>query len=89
MKKIIILVVLSFSLTNCAQKKPNIIFLFCDDAGYADFGFQGSDVMITPNLDKLSKEGVKFTQGYVTDATCGPSRAGLITGKYQQKFGYQ
>ena len=89
MKKIIILLVLSFSLTNCAQKKPNIIFLFCDDAGYADFGFQGSTVMKTPNLDKLSKEGIKFTQGYVTDATCGPSRAGLITGKYQQKFGYQ
>ena len=89
MKKIIILLVLSFSLTNCAQKKPNIIFLFCDDAGYADFGFQGSKVMKTPNLDKLSKEGIKFTQGYVTDATCGPSRAGLITGKYQQKFGYQ
>lgn len=89
MKKIIILFVLSFSLTNCAQKKPNIIFLFCDDAGYADFGFQGSKVMITPNLDKLSNEGIRFKQGYVTDATCGPSRAGLITGKYQQKFGYQ
>ncbi|WP_452228493.1 MULTISPECIES: sulfatase-like hydrolase/transferase [unclassified Lacinutrix] len=72
-----------------AQKKPNIVFLFVDDAGYADFGFQGSDVMITPNLDKLAKQGVKFTQGYVTDATCGPSRAGLITGKYQQRFGYQ
>lgn len=89
MKKIIALLILCFSLTNCAQKKPNIIFLFSDDAGYEDFGFQGSNVMITPNLDKLAKEGVKFTQGYVTDATCGPSRAGLITGKYQQKFGYQ
>lgn len=72
-----------------AQKKPNIIFLFCDDAGYADFGFQGSKTMKTPNLDKLSKRGVKFTQGYVTDATCAPSRAGLITGKYQQRFGYE
>ena len=72
-----------------AQEKPNIIFLFCDDAGYADFGFHGSKTMKTPNLDKLAKEGVKFTQGYVTDATCGPSRAGLITGKYQQRFGYQ
>lgn len=80
---------LAFSLCSNAQEKPNIIFLFCDDAGYADFGFQGSEVMKTPNLDKLAKEGVKFTQGYVTDATCGPSRAGLITGKYQQRFGYQ
>jgi len=80
---------ISFSWCLNAQEKPNIIFLFCDDAGYADFGFQGSEVMITPNLDKLAKQGVKFTQGYVTDATCGPSRAGLITGKYQQRFGYQ
>ncbi|XMO85870.1 sulfatase-like hydrolase/transferase [Algibacter sp. AS12] len=86
---IVFLLVVSCLPTSVAQQKPNIIFLFCDDAGYADFGFQGSKVMITPNLDKLSREGVKFTQGYVTDATCGPSRAGLITGKYQQRFGYQ
>ena len=59
-----------------------------NDAGYADFGFQGSKVMITPNLDKLANEGVRFTQAYVTDPTCGPSRAGLLTGRYQQKFGY-
>ncbi|MGY3791223.1 sulfatase-like hydrolase/transferase [uncultured Aquimarina sp.] len=72
-----------------AQKKPNIILFFADDAGYADFGFQGSKVMKTPNLDKLAKKGVVFSQGYVTDATCGPSRAGLITGKYQQRFGYE
>lgn len=72
-----------------AQKKPNIILLFSDDAGYADFGFQGSTIMKTPNLDKLAKEGVVFTQGYVSDPTCGPSRAGLITGKYQQRFGFE
>ncbi|MDW5288048.1 sulfatase [Formosa sp. PL04] len=89
MRKIIItLLVLGFQLCTYAQKQPNIIFLFSDDAGYADFGFQGSDVMKTPNLDKLAKSGVRFTQGYVTDATCGPSRAGLMTGKYQQRFGY-
>ncbi len=45
--------------------------------------------MKTPNLDKLAKQGVVFSQGYVTDSTCGPSRAGLMTGRYQQKFGYQ
>ncbi|MGC6430276.1 MAG: sulfatase-like hydrolase/transferase [Jejuia sp.] len=72
-----------------SQEQPNIILLFADDAGYGDFGFHGSDVMVTPNLDKLADQGVLFTQGYVTDATCGPSRAGLITGKYQQRFGYQ
>ena len=68
---------------------PNIILLFSDDAGYADFGFQGSKEMKTPNLDKLASQGIRFTQGYVTDATCGPSRAGLLTGKYQQRFGFE
>ncbi|TDF34479.1 sulfatase [Alteromonadaceae bacterium M269] len=70
-------------------KLPNIILIFSDDAGYEDFGFQGSNVMRTPNIDSLAQEGVRFTEGYVTDPTCGPSRAGLMTGRYQQKFGYQ
>jgi len=72
-----------------AVKQPNIVLLFSDDAGYADFGFHGSKIMKTPHLDKLAKEGVKFDQAYVTDPTCGPSRAGLITGKYQQRFGFE
>ena len=88
-KMLIMILYLCFQVTVMAQKKPNIVFLFCDDAGYADFGFQGSKIMKTPNLDKLAKSGVKFTQGYVTDATCAPSRAGLMTGKYQQRFGYE
>lgn len=70
-------------------EKPNIILIFSDDAGYHDFGFQGSEEIPTPNLDALAKRGIRFTNGYVTDATCGPSRAGLLTGRYQQKFGYQ
>ncbi|WP_282124419.1 sulfatase [Algibacter mikhailovii] len=72
-----------------AQKQPNIVLLFADDGGYADFGFQGSKEMITPNLDKLASEGVRFTQAYVSASTCGPSRAGLITGRYQQRFGFE
>ncbi|MBR9913132.1 MAG: sulfatase [Gammaproteobacteria bacterium] len=70
-------------------KPPNIVLIFSDDAGYADFGFNGSTIMKTPNLDKLAAQSVRFTQGYVSDPTCGPSRAGLITGKYQQRFGYE
>ncbi|AIY15178.1 sulfatase-like hydrolase/transferase [Cellulophaga baltica] len=87
----ILFILLSIGLyhISAAQEQPNIIILFADDAGYADFGFQGSTEMKTPNLDKLAQQGVTFTQGYVTDATCGPSRAGLITGKYQQRFGYE
>ena len=70
-------------------RKPNIILLFSDDAGYDDFGFHGSNVMKTPHLDKLASEGMIFRQAYVSDPTCGPSRAGLLTGRYQQKFGFE
>ncbi|MCS5652024.1 MAG: sulfatase-like hydrolase/transferase, partial [Candidatus Marinimicrobia bacterium] len=68
---------------------PNIVFLFADDAGYADFGFQGSTKFDTPNLDILASKSVKFTQAYTTAAVCGPSRAGLMTGRYQQRFGVE
>ena len=71
------------------QKKPNIVLIIADDAGYADFGFQGSKVMKTPHLDQLAKEGMKFNQAYVSASVCGPSRAGLLTGKYQQRFGFE
>jgi arylsulfatase A-like enzyme len=69
--------------------KPNIILLFADDAGYADFGFQGSPHFKTPHLDQLASDGVRLSAFYVTGATCGPSRAGLLSGKYQQRFGYE
>lgn len=89
-KAFVFIVLLSVVSQNIhAQKQPNIVLLFADDAGYADFGFHGSKVMKTPHLDKLAQEGVRFTQGYVSDPTCGPSRAGLITGKYQQRFGFE
>lgn len=72
-----------------AADKPNIILLFADDAGYGDFGFHGSRHFQTPNLDRLAKSGVRFSQFYVTGETCGPSRAGLLSGQYQQRFGYE
>lgn len=84
---LLILILVTSSLL--AQQRPNIVFIFSDDAGYADFGFQGSKTMMTPHLDQLAKEGMNFQQAYVTDATCGPSRAGIITGKYQQRFGFE
>ncbi|MDO6802310.1 sulfatase-like hydrolase/transferase [Wenyingzhuangia sp. 1_MG-2023] len=77
------------STTSFAQKKKNIVFLFADDAGYFDFGFQGSKTFKTPNLDKLAKEGMVFKDAYTTAAVCGPSRAGLLTGRYQQRFGFE
>lgn len=68
--------------------KPNIIVIFTDDQGYADLGIQGevSDIR-TPNLDRLAEEGVRMTSGYVTAPQCTPSRAGLISGQYQQRLG--
>ncbi|MEO1450760.1 MAG: sulfatase-like hydrolase/transferase [Bacteroidota bacterium] len=70
-------------------QQPNIILLFADDAGYHDFGFQGSRTFPTPNLDRLAAEGVICKQAYTTAAVCGPSRAGLLTGMYQQRFGFE
>ena len=72
-----------------SAQKTNIVFLFADDAGYHDFGFQGSQTFRTPHLDKLAAEGMVFSQAYTTAAVCGPSRAGLLTGIYQQRFGYE
>lgn len=72
-----------------SQNAPNIILIISDDAGYADFGFQGSKVMRTKHLDQLADEGMRFNQAYVTAAVCGPSRAGILTGKYQQRFGFE
>ena len=67
-------------------KKPNVIVIIADDAGYIDFGFMGSKDLETPNLDKLARNGVIFTDAHVSATVCAPSRAGLITGIYQQRF---
>ncbi|MDV7188000.1 sulfatase [Lutibacter sp. TH_r2] len=86
---LLITLIVICSFTIYAQKKKNIVFLFADDAGYHDFGFQGSKTFKTPNLDKLASEGVVMKQAYTTAAVCGPSRAGLLTGRYQQRFGIE
>ena len=62
-----------------ADKKPNILILFCDDTGWAEFGFQGNKQIPTPNIDSIAKNGVRFTQGYVAATYCSPSRAALMT----------
>ena len=71
------------------EKQPNIITIIIDDAGYADFGFMGSKDLETPEIDKLAKSGVVFTDAHVSATVCAPSRAGLMTGKYQQRFGFE
>lgn len=71
-----------------ARPQPNIVLIFIDDAGYADFGFQGSSDFRTPHLDALASQGVRFTNAYVAAPACGHSRAALMTGRYPQTFGY-
>ena len=71
-------------------RKPNIILIYSDDHGWADLGIQGVDKDIrTPNFDQLARDGVRFTRGYVTAPQCVPSRAGVLTGRYQQRFGVE
>src|SRR5947209_7660387 len=70
--------------------KPNVIVIVADDLGYADIGVQGlaADVK-TPNIDAIAANGVRFTSGYVTCPVCSPSRAGFLTGQYQERFGHE
>ncbi len=72
-----------------AGEKPNIIVILSDDAGYGDFSNFGDQNFSTPNIEKLAKQGIRFEQGYVSAAVCSPSRAGLLTGRYQQRFGHE
>ncbi|ADE53257.1 sulfatase family protein [Coraliomargarita akajimensis] len=80
---------LALSSLLCADNRPNFIFIVADDLGYGDLGFNGSKVVETPTLDRLAHNGVIFQNGYVTHPYCGPSRAGLITGRYQARFGME
>jgi len=71
------------------NNKPNIILILTDDQGYGDLGFNGSKDILTPNIDKIAEQGVVFSDGYVSHPYCSPSRAGLMTGRYQQRFGHE
>jgi arylsulfatase A-like enzyme len=73
-----------------AARKPNIVLIVGDDLGYADIGAQGiSKDVLTPNIDSIAAAGVRFTNGYVSGPVCSPTRAGLMTGRYQQRFGFE
>ncbi len=71
------------------KAKPNIIVIVADDMGYAEMGCQGNKDVPTPHIDSLAKNGVRFTSGYVSCPVCSPTRAGLLTGRYQQRFGHE
>ena len=72
-----------------APSRPNILVIVADDLGYADLGVQGSKDIPTPHIDSLAQHGVRCTSGYVSSCMCSPSRAGLLTGRSQSRFGHE
>ncbi len=74
---------------NANLRRPNVVVLLADDLGYGEAGFQGNPQIPTPNLDAIAAAGVRCTAGYVTASFCAPSRAGLLSGRYQTRFGFE
>ncbi len=70
-------------------RRPNIVILLADDLGYGETGLNGPTDIPTPHIDSIAKNGVRFTDGYVSCPVCSPTRAGLMTGRYQQRFGHE
>lgn len=84
-----LLLCLHFEPTCAAETPPpNILLILADDLGYGDLSCHGGKIP-TPNIDSIAKNGMSFKEGYVTAPQCAPSRAGLLTGRYQQKFGFE
>jgi arylsulfatase B len=71
------------------SRRPNIVLILADDLGYGELGCQGNPQIPTPNMDSIARAGVRFTNGYVSAPYCAPSRAGLLTGRYQTRFGHE
>jgi arylsulfatase A-like enzyme len=74
---------------HAADRKPNFIIFLSDDEGYGELGCQGNKEIPTPHIDSIAKNGIRFTQGYVSGPYCSPTRAGLMTGRYQTRFGHE
>ncbi len=71
------------------KRKPNVILILADDLGWAELGCQGGSDIPTPHIDSIARNGVRFTDGHVSCPLCSPTRAGLLTGRYQQRFGHE
>lgn len=70
-------------------KKPNVLLIVADDLGWGELGCQGNSEIPTPHIDSIAKNGIRFTSGYVSGPYCSPTRAGLMSGRYQQRFGHE
>jgi len=75
--------------TSAPHRRPNIVVILADDMGYGDLSSYGSELIETKHIDSIGRDGVRFTAGYSSAPLCSPSRAGLITGRYQQRFGFE
>lgn len=71
-----------------SARRPNIVLILADDLGYADLGITGCKDIATPHIDSIAANGVRFSDGYVSCPVCSPTRAGLMTGRYQERFGH-
>jgi arylsulfatase A-like enzyme len=71
------------------EARPNVVLIITDDLGWADLGVYGATDIRTPNLDALARDGLRLTDFYANGVTCSPTRAGLISGRYQQRFGIE
>jgi arylsulfatase A-like enzyme len=71
------------------ETRPNVVLIITDDLGWADLGSYGATDVHTPNIDKLAQSGIRLTDFYANGVTCSPTRAGLISGRYQQRFGIE
>lgn len=72
-----------------AARRPNVIVFLSDDEGYGELGCQGNREIPTPHIDSIAQNGLRFTQGYVSGPYCSPTRAGLLTGRYQTRYGHE
>jgi arylsulfatase A-like enzyme len=79
----------AFAPAQATSDRPNVVLIITDDMGYADLGVYGAKDIRTPNIDRLAREGVRFTDFYANGTTCSPTRAGLISGRYQQRYGVE
>src|SRR4051794_21003341 len=70
-------------------RSPNVLFVVADDLGYADLSLHGNTECRTPHIDSLARDGVRCTSGYVSCPYCSPTRAALLSGRYQTRFGHE
>jgi len=89
MSRLLVLFFVAIGPLAWGDHRPNVLVIVADDLGYADLGFQGAKDIQTPNLDSLAATSVRCTSGYVSHPFCSPTRAGLLTGRYQHRFGHE